>query len=48
MHEEESLEEEEILQEDSWVVISAFFDEKGLVRQVWKGLSLCALCWHMH
>lgn len=25
--------EEEIAQEDAWVVISAFFDEKGLVRQ---------------
>ncbi len=27
-------EEEEIVQEDAWTVISAFFDEKGLVRQV--------------
>lgn len=25
--------DEEIAQEDAWVVISAFFDEKGLVRQ---------------
>jgi DNA-directed RNA polymerase II subunit RPB2 len=26
-------EEEEISQEDSWSVISAYFEEKGLVRQ---------------
>lgn len=30
---ERSSREEEIAQEDAWVVISAFFDEKGLVRQ---------------
>lgn len=26
-------EEEEITQEDAWIVISSFFEEKGLVRQ---------------
>ena len=26
-------EDEEITQEDAWSVISAYFDEKGLVRQ---------------
>eukprot|EP00639_Heterosigma_akashiwo_P023704 CAMPEP_0206405564 /NCGR_PEP_ID=MMETSP0294-20121207/29172_1 /ASSEMBLY_ACC=CAM_ASM_000327 /TAXON_ID=39354 /ORGANISM="Heterosigma akashiwo, Strain CCMP2393" /LENGTH=67 /DNA_ID=CAMNT_0053863943 /DNA_START=52 /DNA_END=251 /DNA_ORIENTATION=- len=26
-------EEEEITQEDAWAVISAYFEEKGLVRQ---------------
>jgi len=26
-------EEEEMLQEDSWTIIHAYFDEKGLVRQ---------------
>ena len=31
--EEEDDEEEEITQEDAWAVISAYFEEKGLVRQ---------------
>ncbi|CAM6126986.1 unnamed protein product [Calypogeia fissa] len=31
--EEEREEEEEITQEDAWAVISAYFEEKGLVRQ---------------
>ncbi|KAL5714269.1 DNA-directed RNA polymerase [Ranunculus cassubicifolius] len=31
--EEEIFEEEEISQEDAWAVISAYFEEKGLVRQ---------------
>ncbi|KAH0881931.1 hypothetical protein HID58_058027 [Brassica napus] len=31
--EEEEDEEEEITQEDAWAVISAYFEEKGLVRQ---------------
>lgn len=30
---EEEDEEEEITQEDAWAVISAYFEEKGLVRQ---------------
>ena len=30
---EEEEEEEEITQEDAWAVISAYFEEKGLVRQ---------------
>lgn len=30
---EEVDEEEEITQEDAWAVISAYFEEKGLVRQ---------------
>jgi DNA-directed RNA polymerase II subunit RPB2 len=30
---EEGDEEEEITQEDAWAVISAYFEEKGLVRQ---------------
>lgn len=31
--EEEDDDEEEITQEDAWAVISAYFEEKGLVRQ---------------
>lgn len=31
--EEEARDEEEITQEDAWAVISAYFEEKGLVRQ---------------
>lgn len=31
--EEEEEEEEEITQEDAWAVISAYFEDKGLVRQ---------------
>lgn len=30
---EENDEDEEITQEDAWAVISAYFEEKGLVRQ---------------
>lgn len=30
---EEAWDEEEITQEDAWVIISAYFKEKGLVRQ---------------
>lgn len=30
---EEDDDEEEITQEDAWAVISAYFEEKGLVRQ---------------
>ncbi|KAL0769652.1 hypothetical protein Bca101_034802 [Brassica carinata] len=33
MEEEDEEEEEEITQEDAWAVISAYFEEKGLVRQ---------------
>ena len=33
MDDEEDEEAEEITQEDCWTVISAFFDQKGLVRQ---------------
>lgn len=33
MDENEHDDEEEITQEDAWVVISSFFEEKGLVRQ---------------
>lgn len=33
MMEAEEEEEEEITQEDAWAVISAYFEEKGLVRQ---------------
>lgn len=33
MEAEEEEEEEEITQEDAWAVISAYFEEKGLVRQ---------------
>ncbi|PIM97099.1 DNA-directed RNA polymerase [Handroanthus impetiginosus] len=32
-YEEEENEDEEITQEDAWAVISAYFEEKGLVRQ---------------
>ncbi|KAL0305744.1 UNVERIFIED_CONTAM: DNA-directed RNA polymerase II subunit RPB2 [Sesamum radiatum] len=32
-NEEEEDEDEEITQEDAWPVISAYFEEKGLVRQ---------------
>lgn len=33
MMENENEEDEEITQEDAWAVISAYFEEKGLVRQ---------------
>ena len=33
MKEEGDNDEEEITQEDAWAVISAYFEEKGLVRQ---------------
>ncbi|QCE13535.1 DNA-directed RNA polymerase II subunit RPB2 [Vigna unguiculata] len=32
-YEEQMMEDEEIMQEDAWAVISAYFEEKGLVRQ---------------